>query len=139
MYQQLIIVGNLGRDPEMRYTPSGTPVTEFSMAVNRRYQNSQGEYVDNTTWYTVTCWRRLAETTYKYLKKGRQVMVVSDRIEADSWIDKNTGEARAKLKVTASDVRFLSGGDYNRDEYGGGDNYQSNDYSQQQTEEDLPF
>ena len=104
MYQQTTIVGNLGQNPEMRFTPSGVPVTNFTVAVNERWNTEDGPQ-ERTTWYRVTCWRRLAETTNQYLKKGRQVMVVG-RVEASAWKDKD-GEARATLELTARDVKFL--------------------------------
>jgi single-strand DNA-binding protein len=136
VYQQCIIVGNLGRDPEMRYTPSGVPVTSFSVAVNNRYQDSDGEWRDRTTWFRVSCWRRLAETTNQYLKKGRQVMVIG-RVDTSAWIDKQSGEARSALELTALDVRFLGG---REDAAGGpgasGEGY-GGDYAE--SEEELPF
>ena len=78
MYQQTIIVGNLGADPEMRYTPDGTPVTSFRVAVSRKWTGPDGNPSEKTWWFRVTCWRKLAETTNQYLKKGRQVMVVGE-------------------------------------------------------------
>lgn len=131
MYQQCIIVGNLGRDPEMRYTPSGSPVTEFSVAANNRWQDSDGEWRDKTTWFRVKCWGRLAETTNQYLKKGRQVMVVG-RVETSAWTDRE-GNARASLELTAREVKFLGG----REGAEGGSGYGPDDFAQQ--EEDLPF
>lgn len=108
MFQQCIIIGNLGRDPEMRYLPSGAPVTEFSVAVNRKWTNQDGSPGEETTWFRVSCWNRLAETTNQYLTKGRQVMVVG-RISTSAWIDKATGEARSGLDLRAFDVKFLGG------------------------------
>ena len=108
MYEQLTIVGNLGRDPEMRYTPSGKVVTNFSMAVNTRWNNSDGTDGERVTWYKVACWGKLPEVTNEYLAKGRKVLVVASRIEAEAYIDKE-GEPRAALKVTADAVKFLDG------------------------------
>lgn len=102
MFQQCIIIGNLGKDPEMRYTADGTPVTSFTVAVNRKW--SGGE---KTWWFKVSCWRKLAETTNQYLKKGRQVMVIGE-IDATAYTTQD-GEARATLELTARDVRFLGG------------------------------
>lgn len=107
MYQQCIIMGNLGRDPEMRYTPGGKAVTAFTVAVNNRYQED-GEWKDKTTWFRVTCWDRLAETTHQYLKKGSKVFVVG-RVDISTWSDKQTNEARGQLELTAREVKFLSG------------------------------
>lgn len=132
MWQQCIIVGNLGRDPEMRFTPDGTPVTDFSVAVNRKWTNSDGSQGEKTWWFKVTCWRKLAETTNQYLRKGRQVMVIGE-IDASAYMPRDGGEPRASLELTARDVRFLQGGD--RD--GGGSAGSGGDYPQQ--EEDIPF
>lgn len=107
MYQQCTIVGNLGRDPELRYTPGGQAVTDFSVAVNRKWTSKDGSPGEETTWFKVTCWGRLAETTNQYLSKGRQVLIVG-RVKASAWIGQD-GEARATLELTARDVKFLGG------------------------------
>ncbi len=107
MYQQIIIVGNLGRDPEMRFTPDGTPVTNMNVAVNRKWTDSNGEQHKRTTWFRVTAWRRLAETCNQYLAKGRLVMVVGERQEPKVWQGQDN-EWRASLNVTARLVKFLS-------------------------------
>ena len=86
MYEKHVIMGNLGREPEMRYTPAGVPVTDFSVAVNKRYTNKDGERIERTTWYKVTCWRKLAETCAQYLKKGRTVIVEGD-LTAEAYTD----------------------------------------------------
>ena len=86
MYEKHVIMGNLGREPEMRYTPAGVPVADFSVAVNKRYTNKDGERVEKTTWYKVTCWRKLAETSAQYLKKGRTVIVEGD-LAAEAYTD----------------------------------------------------
>ena len=125
MYQQLIIVGNLGRDPELRYTPEGTPVATFSVAVNRKWTGPSGSVEEETTWFRVTAWRKLAETCHQYLRKGRQVLVVG-RVAASAWSGQD-GQPRATLEVTATDVRFLGGRDGG--EMGGMDG----------GEEDVPF
>ena len=108
MYEMLTIVGNLGRDPEMKYTPSGKAVTNFSVAVNTRWTNSDGTSAERVTWYKVACWGKLAEVTNEYLAKGRRVLVTASRIEAEAYIDKE-GEPRAALRVTADAVKFLDG------------------------------
>jgi len=107
MYSKVICVGRLGKDPEMRYTPSGVPVTSFNVATNRRWTNANGEQQEKTTWFRVTCWRKLAELTAQYLQKGRLVLVEGD-IDASSWTDKE-GNARASLEITATTVKFLGG------------------------------
>lgn len=108
MYQQITLVGNLGNEPEMRYTTSGVPVASFSLAVNKSWTSEDGTKQDKTTWFRVTVWRKQAEIVSQYLTKGKQVLVIGEVEEARPWTDKN-GEARASLEVTASHVRFLGG------------------------------
>ena len=108
MYQKLIIIGRLGRDPEMRYTPDGTPVTNFSVATDRRWTDASGEQQQRTVWFRVTAWRRLAETCNQYLSKGRLVMVEGE-ISPPRAFQGRDGEWRASLDVTARAVKFLGG------------------------------
>lgn len=108
MFQQLILIGNLGNDPELRYTADGTPVTSFSVAVNRRWTKEDGSHGEETTWFRVSAWRRLAETSAQYLKKGRQVMVVG-RVSARGYAGAD-GQPRASLEVTADTIKFIGGG-----------------------------
>lgn len=112
-YQKIIIAGNLGRDPEMRYTPSGQAVTSFSVAVNESYTNANGEKIKKTIWFRVTAWGKQAEICNQYLKKGQQVLV-DGRMSADPntggpkiWT-KQDGSSGSSFEVTASTVRFLS-------------------------------
>ncbi|GAB4572763.1 MAG: hypothetical protein Kow0077_13140 [Anaerolineae bacterium] len=105
MYQYTVIVGNVGRDPELRYTPDGTAVCDFSVAVNRRWTAQDGSQQEKTTWFRVTCWRKLAETVNQYLSKGRQVLVVGE-VDASAWLD-GEGNPRATLELTAREVKFL--------------------------------
>jgi len=108
MYQSTVVVGHLGRDPEMRYTPDGTPVTSFSIATTRKWTSPDGEAQEKTTWFRVTTWRKLAETCNQFLTKGRLVLVEGD-IDASAWSDKTSGEPRATLELRARIVRFLGG------------------------------
>lgn len=113
MYHTIILVGNLGRDPEMRYTPTGQAVTNFSVAVNDSFTNSQGEKVDRTIWVRVTTWGKQAETCNQYLKKGSKVLV-EGRLVADQSTGgpriytRQDGTTGASFEVSASRVRFLS-------------------------------
>ncbi len=108
MFQQLILIGNLGSDPELRYTADGTPVTSFSVAVNRRWTKEDGSHGEETTWFRVSAWRRQAEVAAQYLKKGRQVMVVG-RVSARAYTGTD-GQLRASLDVTADNIKFIGGG-----------------------------
>ncbi len=107
-WHQLIIVGNLGRDPELRYMQDGTAVCNFNVAVNERKRDRQsGEWGDETTWYRVAVWGRQAETCNQYLSRGRRVLV-SGSLDARLYTN-NAGETALSLDVRARDVRFLSG------------------------------
>lgn len=108
MFQQIILIGNLGSDPEMRYTPSGVPVTSFSLAVNRRWTGQDGQPQEKTTWFRITAWRKLAETTSQYLTKGSKALVVGELEEARTYTDRN-GNPQVSIEITAHNVRFLSG------------------------------
>ena len=105
MYQNIVLVGHLGRDPEMRYTPSGTPVTNFSVATTRKWTDAEGQQQEKTTWFRVNAWGRLAETCNQYLTKG-QLVLVEGEVDASAWTDRD-GEARASLELRAWKVRFL--------------------------------
>jgi single-strand DNA-binding protein len=107
MFERHVIMGNLGREPDMRYTPTGVPVADFSVAVNKRYTGKDGERVEKTTWYKVVCWRKLAETCAQYLKKGRTVIVEGELI-AEAYTDRD-GKPQAKLVLTATSVQFVGG------------------------------
>jgi single-strand DNA-binding protein len=113
-FNKLVVVGNLGRDPELRFTPQGTPVCTFSVASNERRKSSAGEPQDITTWFRVTVWGKQAETVSKYLTKGRSVYV-EGRLHVEEWTDKE-GKTRHSLEVNATDVQFIDGG---RDAPGG--------------------
>ena len=113
MYHTIIIVGNLGRDPEMRYTPGGTAVTNFSVATSRQYTASDGNPVKETTWFRISAWGKQAETCNQYLRKGSKVLV-EGRLTPDAssggpriWT-RQDGTPAASFEVSASTVRFLS-------------------------------
>src|ERR671911_3008712 len=104
-FNKITLVGNLGRDPELRYTPQGTPVCSFSMATNERRKDKTGEMQDHTTWFRVTLWGRQAETASQYLTKGRPVYV-EGRLRVEEWTDRD-GKARHTLEVHATDMQFI--------------------------------
>ncbi len=107
-FNKIIVVGNLGRDPELRYTPQGTAVCSFTVATNERRKDRAGEQQDVTTWFRVTLWGKQAETASKYLSKGRSVYV-EGRLHVEEWTDRD-GKQRHTLEVNASDVQFLDSG-----------------------------
>ena len=141
MYHTLIIVGNVGKDPEMRYTPSGQAVTSFSVATNRQYTTGNGEQVKETVWFRVTTWGKQAEVCNQYVKKGMKVLV-EGRLTPDKatggprvWT-KNDGSAGASFEVTASTVRFLSSRGETSDMPMQGGGYDSAEIP---PEDDIPF
>jgi single-strand DNA-binding protein len=103
---RVLLIGNLTRDPDLRYTPKGTPVTEIALAVNRVYSGEDGERKEETTFVDVTLWARLAEIAGQYLKKGRPVFI-EGRLQLDTWDDKQTGQKRSKLRVVAENIQLL--------------------------------
>lgn len=112
MYHKVVIVGNLGTDPELRYTPSGQAVANFNVATNRKWTDGQGNMQEETVWFRVSTWGKMAETCNQYLSKGRQVMV-EGRLRPDPetggprvWTDQS-GQHRASFELTALEVKFL--------------------------------
>jgi single-strand DNA-binding protein len=105
MLNKCMIIGNLGADPEMRYTANGSAVTNFNVATSRSYTNAQSERVEETEWFSVVTWNRLAETCAQYLSKGRQVFV-EGRMQTRSW-DGQDGQKRYKTELVAETVKFL--------------------------------
>ncbi len=142
MYHTLIIVGNLGKDPEMRYTPSGQAVTSFPVASNRKYTSSNGEQVNETIWFRISAWGKQAEICNQYLKKGSKVLV-----EGRLTPDKNTGGPRiwqkqdgtsgASFEVNAQTVRFLT--TRADSEAGGGGASEAGEMATAPAEDDIPF
>lgn len=140
MYHKVIIVGNLGRDPEMRYTPGGQAVTSFSVAVDDSYTSKSGDRVKRTIWIRVSTWGKLAETCNNYLQKGRKVLV-----EGTLVADPNTGNPRvytrqdgstgSSFEVNANTVRFLS----SKGEDGGSEAAEDSDLGEGLDDEEIPF
>src|SRR5581483_8634273 len=104
-FNRVILVGNLTRDPELRYIPSGTAVTEIGLAVNDRRKGANGEWIDETTFVDVTLWGRQAEVATEYLSKGSSVLI-EGRLKLDSWQDKE-GQKRSKLRVVGERMQML--------------------------------
>lgn len=106
-FNRIILVGNLGRDPELRYTPQGTAVASFSLATNEKRKDKSGEMQDITTWFRVTLWGRQAELASEHLVKGRQVYI-EGRLRQETYTDKD-GKERTSLEVNASEMQFIGG------------------------------
>lgn len=103
---RVFLAGNLTRDPELRYTPGGTAVAQFGMAVNRKFKNREGQLQDEATFVDIEVWGRQAETSSEYLSKGSPVLI-EGRLKLDTWESKQTGERRSKLRVVGERVQFL--------------------------------
>jgi single-strand DNA-binding protein len=105
---RVLLIGNLTRDPEIRYTPKGTAVADIGLAVNRVFTGEDGEKREEVTFVDVVLWSRLAEIAEQYLKKGRPVFI-EGRLQLDSWDDKQTGQKRSRLRVVAENLQLLGG------------------------------
>ena len=105
MFQQIILVGNLGNDPEMRYTPSGRPVTTFTMAVSRTWNSADGERHNETEWFNIVAWGNLAEICKQYLNKGQQVYI-EGRLQTRRWEDKE-GQKHTSVEIVANEMMML--------------------------------
>ncbi len=106
---KVFLIGNLTRDPELKYTPGGAAVCEFAMAINRAYTNKQtNQKVEEVSFIDCTAWAKTAELVAQYLKKGSQAHV-EGRLQQDRWEDKNNGQKRSKIRVVAERVIFLGG------------------------------
>lgn len=150
---KVILLGNLGKDPELKYTPQGTPVAKFSLATNDRFKDKDGNWQDRTEWHNITAWGRTAEIAGEYLKKGRQVYI-EGTLRTHSWDDKQTGQKKYMTEVVVNDLVLLGGG---RGEGGGdfsgasrGSSAGGNNFDQRApehepaasgpiTDEDIPF
>ena len=105
-FNKVILVGNLTRDPELRYTPKGTAVAKIGIAVNRVYTNDAGEKKEEVTFVDVDVWGRTAENVGQYMRKGRPILI-EGRLKLDQWDDKQTGQKKSRLGVVADTVQFL--------------------------------
>ena len=150
---KVILIGNLGKDPEVKYTPSGLPVAKITLATNERFKDKDGQWQDRTEWHNVVLWQRLAEIAGEYLKKGSKVYI-EGRLQTRSWDDKNTSQKKYMTEVVAQDLVLLGG----RGEGSGGGDFSggrsraasANDFDQRApehepagatpiTDEDIPF
>lgn len=155
-FNKITIVGNLGRDPELRYTPQGSAVCNFSIATNEKRRDKSGEMQDLTTWFRVTLWNKQAENASKYLTKGSPVYV-EGRLRIEEWTDRD-GNNRFTLEVQGTDMQFISagrggGGDYSGDSHdefsgpanapssgGGGGSSSRDDFAPPSSaDDDIPF
>jgi single-strand DNA-binding protein len=139
MVNKVILVGNLGRDPEVRSTPSGQPVATFSLATNRRWKDQSGNRQEQTEWHNIVCWGRQAEVAGQYLTKGKQIYV-EGRLQTRSWDDKQSGEKKYRTEVICENFQMLG----TRGEFDGGGRADSGaespgDFPSAADDDDIPF
>ena len=152
---KVILLGTLGKDPELKYTPQGTAVAKFSMATNESYKDKQsGEWKERTEWHNIVCWQRTAEVAAEYLKKGSKAYI-EGRITTRSWDDKDSGQKRYMTEIVVNDLVLVGGrreegegGGARRsaassgsgfDQRGGEDHFSQGSASTEITDEDIPF
>ena len=114
---KVILVGNVGKDPEVKYTPSGTPVAKFSLATNEKYKDRSDEWQERTEWHNIVAWQRLAEIVGEYVKKGAK-LYIEGKLQTSSWEDRESGTKKYRTEIVARDLVLLgsheNGGDSER-------------------------
>jgi len=148
---KVILIGNLGKDPEVKYTPQGTAVAKLTLATNERYKDKEGQWQDRTEWHNVVLWQRLAEIAGEYLKKGSKVYI-EGRLQTRSWDDKQTNQKKYMTEVVANDLVLLGGrgegGESTRAAAAGGNNFDQRKHEAEPapaaagtpiSDEDIPF
>ena len=149
---KVILVGHLGKDPEVKYTPSGTPVAKFTLATNERFKDKDGNWQDRTEWHSLVAWQRTAEIIGEYCKKGSQIYI-EGRLKTDSWDDKETGQKKYRTDIVVNDLVLLGGrgasggggegGGFNQSRQSGGNNMDQRapepEHASQITDDDIPF
>ena len=149
---KVMLIGNLGRDPEIKMTPSGQKVATFSIATTERYTDRNGQKQEKTEWHNIVAWRKLAEIIERYVKKGSSIYI-EGKLTTRSWDDPQSGQKRYKTEIVANQMQMLGGrsdgfnqdsgrGDYNQDTHQGGgynQDLQGQDVSGEIPEGDLPF
>ena len=140
---KVILVGNVGKDPEIKYTPSGIPVGKFSLATNERFKDENGEFQERTEWHNIVAWQRLAEIVGEYVCKGSK-LYVEGKIQTSSWEDRQSGERKYRTEIVARDLLLLgprenSGGDHQGPTHNENQDQPSHSGSGEIVDQDIPF
>jgi single-strand DNA-binding protein len=138
---KVILVGNIGKDPDVKYTPSGVPVAKFSLATNERFKGKSGEWQERTEWHNVIAWQRLAEIVGEYVQKGNK-LYVEGRLQTSSWEDRQSGDKKYKTEIVAHDLVLLGSNNGARDAnvpQRSHAEHAEEDCSGSITDEDIPF
>jgi single-strand DNA-binding protein len=149
MLNKVILIGNLGRDPEVRSTPSGQPVASFTLATNRRWKDKSGQRQEQTEWHNIVVWGRQAEVAGQYLTKGKQIYL-EGRLQTRSWDDKTSGEKKYRTEIVCDNFQMLGqrggGGDMDSPGgpspsggHGGGPSYDDGGFGGGPEDDDIPF
>lgn len=138
---KVILVGNVGKDPEVKYAPSGVALAKFSLATNERFKDKSGEWQDRTEWHNVLAWQRLAEIVGEYVHKGDKVYI-EGKLQTSSWEDRNSGDKKYRTEIVARDIVLLglreTNGDSDRDRQEDGREH-VHAGAGEITDEDIPF
>ncbi len=139
---KVILVGNVGKDPEVKYTPSGTPVAKFSLATNEKYKDRSDEWQERTEWHNIVAWQRLAEIVGEYVKKGAK-LYIEGKLQTSSWEDRESGTKKYRTEIVARDLVLLGSHENSSsdDRPNRNDNQHEPAYarSAEITDEDIPF
>lgn len=137
---KVILVGNVGQDPEVKYTPSGTPVAKLSLATNERFKDRSDEWQERTEWHSIIAWQRLAEIVGEYVKKGSK-LYIEGKLQTSSWEDRQSGSKRYRTEVVARDIVLLGSHENTDDSRPKRNGREQETYasSSEITDEDIPF
>jgi single-strand DNA-binding protein len=140
---KVILVGNVGEDPEVKYSPSGTPIAKFSLATNEKYKDRSDQWQERTEWHNIVAWQRLAEIVGEYVKKGAK-LYIEGKLQSSSWQDRDNGTKKYRTEIVARDLVLL--GSHKNSDGGEGWPNQNGDEDQsvyagsaEITDEDIPF
>jgi single-strand DNA-binding protein len=140
---KVILVGNVGKDPEVKYTPTGTPVAKFSLATNEKYKDRSDEWQERTEWHNILAWQRLAEIVGEYVKKGAK-LYIEGKLQTSSWEDRESGTKKYRTEIVARDLVLLGsqqndGDTEDRSNRNGDQRHSAYASSAEITDEDIPF
>ena len=140
---KVILVGNVGKDPEVKYSPSGTPIAKFSLATNERFKDRNHEWQERTEWHSIVAWQRLAEIVGEYVAKGSK-LYVEGKIQTSIWEDRQSGEKKYRTEIVARDLMLLGprengGGDHQGPTPNDNEDQRSQASSSESGDQDIPF
>jgi single-strand DNA-binding protein len=140
---KVILVGNVGKDPEVKYSPSGTPIAKFSVATNEKYKDRGDEWQERTEWHNIVAWQRLAEIVGEYVKKGAK-LYIEGKLQTSSWEDRESGAKKYRTEIVARDLVLLGsnengGGSHDRPNRNDNQHQPAYANSAEITDEDIPF